>query len=196
MGLMGTSNELGEQFCCEELNSVVARGHEVANHSFSHLSAKKTSIKEFISDIDRCESEIRELIAVNPSNNLAYPYGEVTLSAKKMLGRRMGSCRGTYGGVNGPEVDLNLLRANRLYGGYDQADEAKRLVLENERRKSWLIFYSHDVSSTPSRFGCTPEMLEEVVSFAADHSVGLLTVADVVANLCGVSEAEYSRVAQ
>jgi hypothetical protein len=100
----------------------------------------------------------------------------------------MESCRGTCGGFNGPDVDLNLLRANRLYGGYDQADAAKQMVIENERRRSWLIFYTHDVNSTPSRFGCTPEMLEEVVSYAAEHSVGILTVAEVVTRIYSASE--------
>jgi peptidoglycan/xylan/chitin deacetylase (PgdA/CDA1 family) len=196
MGLMGTSNELGEQCCSGDLHSAVERGHEVANHSFSHLSARKTALKEFIEDVDRCEREIRESIAVNTSKNFAYPYGEVTLSVKRTLGSRMGSCRGTCGGFNGPDVDLNLLRANRLYGGCDQADAAKHLILENERRRSWLIFYTHDVNSRPSRFGCTPELLEDVVSFAADHCVGVLRVADVVTKICCAAEAAKCLIAK
>jgi peptidoglycan/xylan/chitin deacetylase (PgdA/CDA1 family) len=195
MGLMGTTNELGEQFGYEDLHSAAARGHELANHSFSHFSARRTSLKEFMGDVDRCEREIRETIAVNLSNNFAYPYGDVTSIVKMKLGSRMGSCRGTYDGLNGPDVDLNLLRANRLYGGHGQVDAARRLVLENERRKSWLIFYSHDVSSTPSRFGCTTGMLEDVVSFAAQHSVGILPVRDVMGKICSAVEARNLRVA-
>jgi len=196
MGLMGTSNELGEQFRPGDLHSAVERGYEVANHSFSHFSARKTPLREFMWDVDRCEREIVEHIGMNPSNNFAYPYGEVTLKVKRILGPLMGSCRGTCGGLNGPDVDLNLLRANRLYGGYDMADAAKRLVLENERRRGWLIFYSHDVRSTPSRFGCTPELLEDVVSFASDHSVGLLTIGEVVTRICSASEATEDLVAR
>jgi len=80
-------------------------------------------------------------------------------------------------------VDLNLLRANSLYGGMDAADTAKELILENESRKTWLIFYSHDVTDKPSRFGCTPALLEAVVSFAAERGAKIMRVADVVAEL-------------
>ena len=184
MGLMGTSNDLGEHFRCADIRSLVERGHEVASHTFGHLSARKTPIEEFLTDVNYCEKAIRKDLSVNPSKNFAYPYGEVTLTTKRRMGPRMGSCRGTSGGLNGPDVDLNLLRANRLYGGIDQLDAAKRLIVENEKRRSWLIFYSHDVARNPSRFGCTPALLEEVVSFATNHSIRIVTVADVVTKLC------------
>lgn len=183
MGLMGTDNHLGEQFRIEDLRSLIERGHEVASHTFSHLSAQNTSFQVFRQDVDRCEKAIRESISVGPSNNFAYPYGEVTLTAKKQLGPRMRSCRGTCTGFNGPDVDLNLLRANSLYGDIDQADAAKQLILENENRRTWLIFYSHDVVRKPSRFGCTPALLEAVVSFASDRGARMMTVADVVGEL-------------
>ena len=183
MGLMGTSNDLGEQFRTADLRSLLERGHEVASHTFSHLSARDTPFEVFRQDVDRCEKAIRESIAVSPSNNFAYPYGEVTLTAKRQLGPRMRSCRGTCRGFNGPKVDLNLLRANSLYGGIDQGEAAKRLILENEKRRSWLIFYSHDVASKPSQFGCTPALLEAMVSFVADRRARMMTIADVMAEL-------------
>jgi peptidoglycan/xylan/chitin deacetylase (PgdA/CDA1 family) len=183
MGLRGKSNALGEQFDSTDLRSLVERGHEVASHTFSHLSARKTPFEEFLKDVNHCEKAIREDIDVEPSNNFAYPYGDVTLSVKKQLGLRMKSCRGTCSGLNGPGVDLNLLRANRLYGGVDQIEAAKRLILENEQLNTWLIFYSHDVACNSSQFGCTPALLESVVSFAADHSVRISTVAQVVTKL-------------
>lgn len=184
MGLMNTMNELGEQFRASDLHSLLERGHEVANHSFSHPSARVTPSVEFLRDVDHCEKAIRESTTANPSSNFAYPYGEVTLRVKKQLGSRMGSCRGTISGLNGPNVDLNLLRANRLYGGIEQLDQAKRLIVQNEIYRSWLIFYSHDVANNPSRFGCTPALLEEVVSFAANRGAKIMTVADIVAGLC------------
>jgi peptidoglycan/xylan/chitin deacetylase (PgdA/CDA1 family) len=183
MGLMGKANDLGEQFRSADLGSLIERGHEVASHTFSHLSAKHSRFQMFSQDVDRCEKAIKENVALGSSNNFAYPYGEVTLTAKRQLGPRMRSCRGTCGGFNGPQVDLNLLRANSLYGDIDQAGAAKQLIVENKNRKSWLIFYSHDVVDKPSRFGCTPALLEEVVSFAADSGAKMMTVADVVAEL-------------
>jgi hypothetical protein len=99
----------------------------------------------------------------------------------------MKSSRGTVPGFNGPEVDLNLLRANPLYGDADHSESAKKLILENIESRSWLIFYSHDVSKNPSPFGCTPALLEEAVSFAADRGSRIMTVAEVVSEICGRS---------
>jgi hypothetical protein len=48
----------------------------------------------------------------------------------------------------------------------DQLEKARQLILENEERKSWLIFYSHDVRSNPSPYGCTPSLLESTAAFA------------------------------
>lgn len=188
MGLVGTSNSLGMQCSSADAYSVAERGHELASHTFSHPSARKTRPTAFLADVDRCEAEIREQIGVTPSHNFAYPFGDVTLRMKSRLGPRMRSCRGTFGGFNGPDVDLNLLRANSLYGGIGQSEAAKKLILENERRKSWLIFYSHDVADNPSPFGCTPALLADVVSFAVSRSAKLMTVAVVVNALCGATE--------
>ncbi len=92
----------------------------------------------------------------------------------------MASCRGTTGGLNGPEVDLNLLRANNLYGDIDQFERVQKLILQNEKQRSWLIFYTHDVRQSPSRFGCTPALFEAAVSFAASRGSRMMTVAEVL----------------
>ncbi len=190
MGLMGTTNCLGKQFHLSDLHSLVEEGHEVASHSFSHLSARRTPIDEFLKDVEFGENAIRASIGGSLCGNFAYPYGEVTLAVKRVLGPRMESCRGTCGGWNGPDVDLNLLRANRLYGGMDQSDVAKQLILRSEERRGWLIFYSHDVASNPSRFGCTPDLLEEVVSFAVARGIKMATVEQVVNRLCRTGHAD------
>lgn len=183
MGLMGTRNNLGEQFALTDLRSLVDRGHELANHSFSHLSARRTSVGEFLRDVDHGDKSIRECIPAVPSNNFAYPYGEATLAAKRELGPRMRSCRGTCAGLNGPNVDLNLLRANPLYGGIDQVRSAKQLIEKSKCQRNWLIFYSHDVASNPSPFGCTPALLEEVASFAFERGARMMTVMEVLAEI-------------
>jgi peptidoglycan/xylan/chitin deacetylase (PgdA/CDA1 family) len=183
MSLMNTRNNLGEQFRHEDLGSVLDRGHELASHTFSHLSARQVSYDVFKHDVERGEQAIREAIGVPGSGNFAYPYGDVTLGAKRKLGPELISCRGTCGGLNGPYVDLNLLRANSLYGDLDRTGTAQRLVLENEEKGSWLIFYSHDVATKPSPFGCTPRLLESICSFAAARKSRFMTVAQVMREL-------------
>jgi peptidoglycan/xylan/chitin deacetylase (PgdA/CDA1 family) len=193
MSLMNTRNDLGDQFRREDLSSVLDRGHEVASHTFRHLSARQVSYDVFRHDMEKGEQAIQEKMGVPGSGNFAYPYGDVTLGTKKRLGPKLISCRGTCGGLNGPNVDLNLLRANSLYGDLERVDAAKRLILENEERCGWLIFYSHDVSTKPSPYGCTPGLLEAICSFAAARVARFMTVAEVMRELaqqCSRSDAK------
>lgn len=183
MSLMNTTNDLGEQFRDEDLASVLEHGHELASHTYSHLSARRVDYDAFERDVQSGEQAIREKMGACGSGNFAYPYGDVTFRAKKEIGSQLVSCRGTCGGWNGPDVDLNLLRANSLYGDIDRVDAAERLIVENEKRQGWLIFYSHDVTSRPSPFGCTPKLLEAVCSFAAARNMQFMTVAQVMRNL-------------
>jgi peptidoglycan/xylan/chitin deacetylase (PgdA/CDA1 family) len=183
MSLMNMTNSLGEQFREEDLFSVLDRGHELASHTLSHLSARLSTCDAFVRDAEKGEEAIREKMGIPSSGNFAYPYGDVTPKVKRNLGARLTSCRGTIGGLNGPNVDLNLLRANSLYGDLDREEAAKQLILENERRRSWLIFYTHDVAAGPSRFGCFPQLLREVCSFAATRGARFMTVAEVMKEL-------------
>jgi peptidoglycan/xylan/chitin deacetylase (PgdA/CDA1 family) len=182
VGLMGTRNELGDQFCKDDLLALIDDGHELASHTFSHVSCRSISGDAFRKEVEEGQRAIEELTGVTPSN-FAFPFGDVTLSAKRTISAKTTSCRGIWPGLNGPDIDLNLLRANSLYGDSSQCDQVRRLIIDNERRKGWLIFYSHDVGPNPSRFGCTPALLEYAVSLASEGSARILTVGEAVGDL-------------
>lgn len=182
-GQMGTTNNLGEQCHQDDLQALFARGHEIANHTFAHSSAQRMSFREFEQDVRHGGEALRDQLGVSASENFAYPYGEVTLKAKRKLSGQLDSCRSTCRGLNGPYIDLNLLRANSLYGDLKEAASAKQLIGENEACRSWVIFYTHDVSAKPSPFGCTPELLEEAVSYAAKCGNRILSVQEVLSEL-------------
>src|ERR1700694_2775041 len=99
LGLMNTSNELGEQFRLEDLHLLTEEGHELGSHTFSHLSCRKASLSEFRQDVPKGREAIRNTTGLADSGNFAYPYGAATVRAKKALGREMISCRGTCGGI-------------------------------------------------------------------------------------------------
>jgi peptidoglycan/xylan/chitin deacetylase (PgdA/CDA1 family) len=182
-GLMGASNELGEQFCPEDIHSLLQDGHELACHTFGHISSRGVSCSQYRDDVERGRKAMEKVAGTPDSGNFAYPFGHVTLKTKKTLGPRMSSSRSIFPGLNGPDVDLNLLRANSLYGGVDQFEKARHLILENEKRNGWLIFYSHDVRSKPSPYGCTPSLLESTATFALQHGCRILTVKSVLEEL-------------
>jgi peptidoglycan/xylan/chitin deacetylase (PgdA/CDA1 family) len=175
LGLMNTSNELGDQFRSYDIEPLLADGHELGCHTFSHYSCRNVSRHTFEDDVYKGREAV-EKMSGSSAANFAYPYGHVTAQLKKRIGSRMTSCRGIYAGINQTTADLNLLRANSLYGDVDQFAGAKTLLSQVGEQGGWLIFYTHDVRPNPSPFGCTPALLEKCVSAAAKMGFSLISV--------------------
>lgn len=182
-GLMNTTDcYSGDQFRLDDLHCLIADGHELASHTFHHVSGRDTSPPEFVQDVLDGRTTMQSVPGLSVSDNFAYPFGAVTAATKRAVGKIMLSCRSTYRGVNRPVVDLNLLRANPLYGGTEQVSMVRKLLCRNQELGGWLIFYTHDVQNPHSRYGCAPALLELAVKAALETSMKLMTVSEVLAS--------------
>ena len=190
MGLMNTTGALGDMFRVEDLHALSADGHEVASHTFHHLSAGSADAAAFVDDALAGHEALRNVPGLSVSGNFAYPYGAASIATKRVLSRKMLSCRSGHEGVNRRQVDLGLLRANSLEGDLDQLDMVRRLLDESERLQGWVIFYTHDVSHSPSPYGCTPELLEAAVKLARTRSMRIVTVEEALAGARACEQAE------
>jgi len=179
LGLMNTANHLGPQMTLADIDTLLAEGHEIGSHTLGHTSCRRVTQSEFEKDVRKGRDAIRDRTGLDPVN-FSYPYGHVTARLKRSIGNQMGSCRGIYGGVNSQFADLNLLRANSLYGDTTALEYARHLLDENRTCRGWLIFYTHDVRENPSPFGCTPALLEECVRLAASSGCQLYSVREVL----------------
>jgi peptidoglycan/xylan/chitin deacetylase (PgdA/CDA1 family) len=183
MGLMGKTTNLGEHFRAEDASALAEVGHEIANHTLRHTSARKLSSSVLCQEVREDHDAITRCLGFTPSFNFAYPYGEVSVRTKIALEKETSSCRGILPGVNGPLVDLNLLAANHLYGDCDVLGQVTQLLRENYRRNGWLIFYTHDVCKQPSRYGCTPGLLKAAVESAQKTEHVIVRIDDVTHHL-------------
>lgn len=190
-GLIKTSNELGEQFHLEDLHSLIEKGHELGSQTFSHISSRSGSCAAFLEDVEKGRQSLWKMTGTGTAN-FAYPFGDVTVASKRVLEPVLASCRSIIPGVNGPDVDLNLLRANRLYGDTDKCATIRELIAENAKREGWLIFYTHDVRPQPSIYGCTPALFEAVVSDAVESGSRIVTVGAALAELEVSSERNHA----
>ncbi|HWZ60688.1 MAG TPA: polysaccharide deacetylase family protein [Gemmatimonadaceae bacterium] len=182
-GLAGSTDALGPHYDATDLRDLLADGHELASHTFSHISSRTLPSAAYAAEIARGETALHALTGVPPSGHFSYPFGEVTLGAKRAAGRSCASCRGTSPGANGPRVDLNLLRANRLYSTSVDRATVRQLIARLVRPGSWLIFYTHDVRDDPSPYGCTPEYFDAVVRYAVESGARVVTVSAALAAL-------------
>jgi len=194
LGLMNTSNELGDQLTRDDIDSLLSDGHELGCHTFSHCSGRRVALQAFERDVLLGRDAIRRMTGCD-AGSFAYPYGHVAMASKKRIGAQMSSCRSIYGGINGPVADLNLLRANSLYGEADQCVRVESLLMENERQGGWLIFYTHDVRQSPSPFGCTPALLGKAIQMTLEKGFRISPVAEVVKLALQTSSETLTRTA-
>jgi hypothetical protein len=57
------------------------------------------------------------------------------------------------------------------------------LIDRNRQARGWLVLSTHDVSDTPTPYGCTPDLFERVVRWAADSGARILPVAAALTTL-------------
>jgi peptidoglycan/xylan/chitin deacetylase (PgdA/CDA1 family) len=156
------------------------RGHELACHTFSHLRTTDLNSAAMAAEI---ENNRRYLLTLDPSiriENFAFPYGLGSVSRKRQLGQAFHSSRGILPGINSGIVDLQFLRANPLIEQDIDPDGIDRAFEEAAARNGWLIFYSHDVATTPSPYGCSPSLLRHALEAASRRKIPILSIAEAL----------------
>src|SRR5579863_3853409 len=84
-GLIGTLNHLGQHFCREDLLDLLAAGHELASHTYSHASARATRLANYVHEVEKGYQTLAGTLGLKTSRQFAYPYGEITLRVKSSV---------------------------------------------------------------------------------------------------------------
>jgi len=179
MGLMGRQTEVGEMCTADDLRTVVETGHELACHTFDHLSSVRARSNQVRESCARNRLAAANVFGGYQLRNFSFPFGSVTLSAKSSLASTYESCRTVKCGINRNPVDLGFLLANPIYSAIP-ISELQRLIAKNAEQLGWLILYTHDVSLQPSAWGCTPSYFRAVLSSAIASGASIVTVAEAV----------------
>jgi peptidoglycan/xylan/chitin deacetylase (PgdA/CDA1 family) len=186
VGLAGSIGNVGPIAELAVMREAHQRGHELACHTYTHLDCSRARPPDVLAEICRNSDALAELTGGSVPVNFAYPFGRYVGTAKRLVAPRFDSCRGTSDGVNYRRADLADLRGTRVYAPQFNESAARRLIDRACKQDGWVIFYTHDVSDSPSRFGCTPRQWESVIAYAAERAA-VLPVCDVLARLAAVS---------
>lgn len=165
------------------LIEAAAAGHELACHTFSHLDCGPADAAAITADIDRNTAALKAWGAA-PATTFAYPYGDVSRTAKTALGGRYDLLRALHHGVIEAGTDLNQAPAVGIEGPDGEA-VARRWIDRAVARRAWLILYTHDVADQPSPFGCTPAALNRLIEHALAYRAEIVTVAEGAQALAG-----------
>lgn len=165
-----------DYYDADDLLAAQAAGHEIGCHSWGHTHGHRERSADLIADAERSAAFFRDVLGDRPAVSFAYPYGELSARTKALFARRFASCRGVHGGLNVGLTDLADLQAEPIEARSWSAQRVETAVADAAARKAWLIFFTHDVSDTPSPYGCTPAMLEHALATLAAARVEALPV--------------------
>src|SRR2546422_645712 len=159
-----------------DIKALASVGHEIGSHTFSHVSVGSLSRRALAIETMRSIEVLQSMTGRSAVDHFAYPYGEITLSAKRWLARSFVTMRSIFPGVNVGRIDFSALRAVPLYQRAIDEEQIDRWICRNLSSAGWLIFYTHDVSETPSPYGVSTALFEAAVSKAVASGARVLNV--------------------
>jgi peptidoglycan/xylan/chitin deacetylase (PgdA/CDA1 family) len=168
------------QYSAGDLLALLEAGHEIGCHTFNHRRVSTLTKGKLVEEIRLNRSFIAEHIPNLELRTFAYPFGDASIGATFKLERMFSGCRSTTFGINSGTADIGRLYAVRLYNGAINEKDIARLIADAALQKSWLIFYTHDVEDEPSKFGCSPALMEYAVRAAASSDVAILPVVEAL----------------
>jgi peptidoglycan/xylan/chitin deacetylase (PgdA/CDA1 family) len=171
------------QFTTAHLQALFEAGHEVGCHTFNHLSALRATPGAYAADLDRNAYWVAERLDGHVMTTFAWPYGDVSLTAKAVAAERFKLARGVRDGVNTGRADRAATQAigleSRRLPGYD----LEALMAKAASERGWLIAYGHDVMDGPTPYGCTPDDLDRVIRLAKAAGLDILPVGQALARI-------------
>jgi peptidoglycan/xylan/chitin deacetylase (PgdA/CDA1 family) len=176
-GGCGAPSPCGPLATVDQLKLLHASGHELGCHTFTHFAVSRVDARDLASDLERNRAFLMGISGEAP-RNFAYPYGDMSFLAKRHLEGRFDSCRALIPAVNAGSLDLGALRSFALEEASMDRSKVLDLVVMAARTRGWLIFFSHDVSEQPSRFGLSRDLLAFAAASARDAGCRIVTIAE------------------
>jgi len=173
-GLGGQESHLGRYTTLDDVARLAAAGHEIACHTFSHLDCGKAKASSIAAELDANLQALRA-VDVTPVT-FAYPYGDVSPWAKALINDRFIAGRALHHGLIDSGTDLNQAPGVGIEGADGEA-VARAWMTRAVQATAWLVLYTHDVRDQPSDWGCTPQVLDRLVSEAVAMGFEIVTFA-------------------
>ena len=175
-GLMGRVTATGEIFSRHDFEEFVRQQHELGCHTFDHCDSWDTSPADFEGSIIRNQQRIAQELPGLKLSSLSYPISYPRPETKRRTAKHYQCARGAGQTFNRGLTDLNYLKAFFLEQSRDDWEAIQRMIDLNSQQSGWLIFATHDVCDSPTRFGCTPRLFLRVVEYAARSGAAVLPV--------------------
>jgi peptidoglycan/xylan/chitin deacetylase (PgdA/CDA1 family) len=175
-GLMGKHEPTGAMFLPEDLKVLLNEQHELGCHTYGHCHSSETETELFEQSIIENRQALSELSPGTSFQTFSYPLSQPRIRTKRRVARHFVCCRGGGQTFNVGTADLNCLSAYFLEQSRENPEAIKHVIEQNRQARGWLIFATHDVSDSPTPWGCTPDFFEDIVRCALNSGARILPV--------------------
>lgn len=173
-------------FSASDVQYLVRAGHEVACHSYSHRKLSTFKYSNLERDLARNKAYLDNLVPQKSvSRNFAYPYNAPKLYARRLLAASFASCRGGGNQINRGRINRDLLYGVEIGNGQNTFNSLAAYIDDIVQKPGWLIFFTHDVDDRPSPYGCSRELFDHLLSYAAENSCLMMPVKDALSLIQG-----------
>lgn len=183
-GLMGKVAPTGEIFGREDVPELLRQGHELGCHTFDHCHAWDTPPSVFEDAILRNQRAAAEFAPALRMRSLSYPISGPRPGSKARAARYYACARGGSQTLNLGATDSRLLHSFFLERSGSDFSAVQSLLDRNAKCRGWLVFTTHDVSESPTPFGCTPAFFEKTVTAAVRSGAEVLPLFEAFSALC------------
>ena len=158
---------------CKEL---AARGHEIGCHTYSHQDLRHVDRSFLRADLARNERYLNALDPRPGRRNFAYPYSSGSFGKRAMLADAFRTCRAGGEAINRGATDPTFLQSVGMQQPEGCPSGGTRWIDAVVADPGWLLFVGHDISPTPTPYGCTTSVFERLVGHAVERGCRVLTV--------------------
>jgi peptidoglycan/xylan/chitin deacetylase (PgdA/CDA1 family) len=185
LGLLGQIAPTGLICSAEDVQDVCLNGHELGCHTFSHCDAWTTDSGAFEESIKANRAALKQIVPTANFLTMAYPINNPWPASKRKAGKYFIGCRGGGQRINVGTVDLNQLSAYFIEQARDSPSKIFDMISYNRDQGGWLILSTHDVTTNPTRFGCTPHLFESIVRRAKESGAQVVPATVALREVCG-----------
>jgi peptidoglycan/xylan/chitin deacetylase (PgdA/CDA1 family) len=179
-GLMGRKTQHYQVVDRDDVRNLYSSGHEIGLHGHRHSAVGRLSAQDFLDDLEQNRTQLDGIDAGIRAKNFAYPFGMAAFARKRQLSSLVHSSRSVFPGVNSGDIDPHFLKCIELTSKWLTLEKLLVHLDDVVKQNGWLIFLTHDVSASPSPYGCSPDLFRRALDGVAARGVDIVTVAEAL----------------
>lgn len=182
-GLLGKQEPDRHLISASGCKQLVENGHEIGCHTFSHHAVNRLSRRQLEADLDRNGRLLDDFDPGHGMRNFAFPYNRGSLYHRHIFASRYATAR-----AGGDRINRGIVNRSYLWGMEIRQPESDACALTAQidavvANPGWLVFFTHDISDTPTPYGCRPDTFALLVRYAISRHCLVLPVRDALRHI-------------